>query len=88
MISTGFVQAGAKVYITARDAKACKETVEELNKLGPGKCDAIPADMQSLEEIKRLVSSLEEKEQGAPHPIYTPSSRSPSASALHVLVQK
>ncbi|KAF2458649.1 dehydrogenase with different specificitie [Lineolata rhizophorae] len=50
MISEGFVQNGAKVYISSRDAKACEEAVEELNALGKGK------------EIKRLANELKRRE--------------------------
>jgi len=42
-ISTGFVQAGAKVYISSRDAASCDKAAEELTKLGPGTCYSIPA---------------------------------------------
>lgn len=42
-ISTGFVQAGAKVYISSRDAASCDKAAEELTKLGPGTCHSIPA---------------------------------------------
>ena len=61
-IATGFVRNGAKVYISSRSAKDCAETVEELNKLGPGTCIAIPADMQKVSEVERLVKELSAKE--------------------------
>jgi len=34
MISEGFIAAGAKVYISSRDAKACDQAVKQLNALG------------------------------------------------------
>ena len=34
MISEGFVQNGAKVYISSRDASACEQAAKELNALG------------------------------------------------------
>ena len=34
MIAQGFVEQGAKVYITARKAPACDQTAEELSKAG------------------------------------------------------
>lgn len=37
------MQAGAKVYISSRNAKTCQATADELTKLGPGTCIAIPA---------------------------------------------
>jgi hypothetical protein len=30
--------------------------------MGPGQCFAIPADLQSIDEIKRLVAELSNKE--------------------------
>ncbi|CAL1713742.1 unnamed protein product [Somion occarium] len=58
MIATGFVSNGAKVYISSRSAKDCEATAKELNELGPGKCIPIPADMQKLSEVDRLVKEL------------------------------
>lgn len=40
----------------------CDATADELTQLGPGKCFAIPADMQKLSEVERLVSELERRE--------------------------
>jgi NAD(P)-dependent dehydrogenase (short-subunit alcohol dehydrogenase family) len=34
MISEGFVANGARVYISSRDAKACQQACDEMNKLG------------------------------------------------------
>jgi len=34
MISEGFVANGAKVYISSRDAKACEQAAQEMNRLG------------------------------------------------------
>ncbi|KAG2222868.1 hypothetical protein INT45_000483 [Circinella minor] len=62
MIATGFIQGGAKVYISSRSAKACDEVVTKLNALGPGKCIAIPADLQNLDDLNKLVTELSKKE--------------------------
>ncbi|KZF19004.1 NAD(P)-binding protein [Xylona heveae TC161] len=62
MISEGFIRNGAKVYISSRDAKACAEAVAELNKIGPGKAEAIPANFYEEEECKRLAKELEKRE--------------------------
>ncbi|KAL1917971.1 uncharacterized protein VTP21DRAFT_3237 [Calcarisporiella thermophila] len=62
MIATGYVANGAKVYITSRSVEACDEVTERLNKLGPGKCFSIPADLHKKEEITRLVSELQKHE--------------------------
>ncbi|KAI0051649.1 NAD(P)-binding protein [Auriscalpium vulgare] len=63
MIATGFVRNGAKVYISSRTVKACEETADELNKLGPGTCHSIPADVQKVAEVERLVAELEKREE-------------------------
>ncbi|KAH8082464.1 hypothetical protein BXZ70DRAFT_959263 [Cristinia sonorae] len=62
MIASGFIANGAKVYISARTAKACEETAKELNALGPGECVAIAADLSKLSEVERLVKEIAEKE--------------------------
>ncbi|KAI8084525.1 uncharacterized protein BX664DRAFT_337184 [Halteromyces radiatus] len=62
MISTGFVQAGARVYISSRSAKNCDETAARLTALGPGVCISLPADLQSLDDIKKLVTELSKRE--------------------------
>ncbi|KAG1141336.1 hypothetical protein G6F37_008221 [Rhizopus arrhizus] len=62
MIATGFVAAGAKVYITSRSADVCYKVAKELSSKGPGQCIAIPADLQSKEEIKRLVGEISKAE--------------------------
>ncbi|KAG2184363.1 hypothetical protein INT43_000272 [Umbelopsis isabellina] len=62
MIATGFIQGGAKVYISSRSAQACDETAEKLNKLGPGKCIPVPADLQKTEDVKKLVAELSKRE--------------------------
>jgi hypothetical protein len=44
-IATGYVQNGAKVYISSRTPSALKETADKLNKLGKGECIPIVADL-------------------------------------------
>ncbi|KAI0076706.1 NAD-P-binding protein [Panus rudis PR-1116 ss-1] len=62
MIATGFVSNGAKVYISSRSAEDCEATAKELNELGAGKCIAVPADMQKLSEVDRLVNTIAAQE--------------------------
>ncbi|KAH8120183.1 NAD-binding protein [Phellopilus nigrolimitatus] len=62
MIAAGFVKNGAKVYISSRSAKDCDATSKELSEMGPGKCIAIPADMQKLSEVDRLVHEIGSRE--------------------------
>ena len=62
MIAHGFVANGAKVYISSRSAKVCDKVAEELTKVGPGQCISIPADLQSLDEVKRLTAEIQKRE--------------------------
>ena len=50
------------MYISARSAKACAATEKELNTLGPGRCVALPADLQRVEETERLARELGARE--------------------------
>lgn len=58
MISEGFVQNGANVYISSRDERACQQACKELNALGKGKADYITADFYKEEDITRLAEEL------------------------------
>ncbi|KAI8149751.1 hypothetical protein BJV82DRAFT_589151 [Fennellomyces sp. T-0311] len=62
MIATGYVSAGAKVYITSRSADACEQVAKSLSATGPGQCIPIPADLQKLEEVQRLVAEIAKRE--------------------------
>ncbi|KAF2258933.1 NAD(P)-binding protein [Lojkania enalia] len=62
MISEGFVQNGAKVYVSSRDAKACEQACKELNGLGKGKADYITADFYKEEDVKRVAHELKRRE--------------------------
>ena len=56
MISEGYVQNGARVYISSRDAKACEQACKELNAIGKGHADYIAADFYKEEELKNRLS--------------------------------
>lgn len=56
MIAQGFVEQGAKVYITARKAPACDQTAKELSKLGT--CISLPHDISTLEGCKALADEF------------------------------
>jgi NAD(P)-dependent dehydrogenase (short-subunit alcohol dehydrogenase family) len=60
MMAKGFVEAGAKVYVSSRKADVCQKTAEELSKTGT--CIAIPSDLSKEEGVKNLVSELEKQE--------------------------
>ncbi|KAM0791066.1 hypothetical protein ACM66B_004359 [Microbotryomycetes sp. NB124-2] len=62
MISEGYVRAGAKVYITSRDENKLQQCADELNKIGPGECVAIAANLAEYDAIVNLVKELEKRE--------------------------
>jgi hypothetical protein len=62
MISEGFVQNGAKVYISSRDAQACEQACQELSALGKGTAYAIPADFYKEEDCQKLAVELGKRE--------------------------
>jgi NAD(P)-dependent dehydrogenase (short-subunit alcohol dehydrogenase family) len=60
MIARGFVEAGARVYISARKADACQAAAAELSKHGV--CVALPADLSTEAEARRLAEALAARE--------------------------
>lgn len=56
MIATGYLQAGAKVFISSRKVAACEETVAELSEFGD--IVAIPADLSNPAEAERLANEV------------------------------
>lgn len=60
MIAKGFVENGAKVYITARKADACNATAERLSEYGT--CISLPHDLSSLEGVESFVKEIEARE--------------------------
>src|SRR5579863_5481183 len=60
MIATGFVHAGATVYVSSRKAEACDAVAAELSDVGP--CIALPADLATEEGCRTLASALAERE--------------------------
>ena len=61
MIAKGFISQGARVYISARKAEACRETAKELSKQG-GSCIALPGDVSTREGMQTVVAALAERE--------------------------
>jgi len=59
-IARGFVQAGARVYICARDLEVCQATAEELSAFGD--CFAVQADLGTTEGCAALAAHLAERE--------------------------
>ena len=60
MIARGFVDAGAKVYISSRKAEACDALAAELSK--SGSCTSLPADLSSEAECRRLAEEIASRE--------------------------
>ncbi|MDR3497956.1 MAG: SDR family oxidoreductase [Parvibaculum sp.] len=60
MIATGFVEAGAKVYISARKAQVCNELAEELSKKGT--CISLPTDLGTTQGIEWLAAEIAKRE--------------------------
>jgi NAD(P)-dependent dehydrogenase (short-subunit alcohol dehydrogenase family) len=60
MIARGYVEAGAKVYISSRKADVCDQVAAELSEVG--ECTALPADLSSEDECRRLAEAMAERE--------------------------
>ncbi|MGZ8766426.1 MAG: SDR family NAD(P)-dependent oxidoreductase, partial [Acidimicrobiia bacterium] len=60
MIASGFVDAGARVYISSRKADVCDAVAAELSERG--ECISIPADLSTEAECLRLASTVAERE--------------------------
>ena len=60
MIARAYVENGAKVYITARNAAVCDGLAAELSRFG--ECISLPADLAKMAEIDRFATELERRE--------------------------
>jgi NAD(P)-dependent dehydrogenase (short-subunit alcohol dehydrogenase family) len=60
MIAQGFVEAGARVYISSRKADVCEEVAAELSQIG--ECIAVPADLAHEDGCELLAESVAERE--------------------------
>ena len=60
MIARGFVEGGARVYISSRNADACDAAAAELSKHGT--CIALPADVAEVAEVGRLAQAIAARE--------------------------
>ena len=60
MITEGYLQSGATVYISSRKKKVCDKVAEELSQLGP--CISLPADVATVEGRAALLSAIGERE--------------------------
>jgi NAD(P)-dependent dehydrogenase (short-subunit alcohol dehydrogenase family) len=60
MIARGYVDAGAKVYISSRKADVCAAVAAELS--ASGECVALPADLSQMAEVERVANELNKRE--------------------------
>ena len=60
MIVRGYVEAGAKVYVSSRKREACDEVAAELSKVGA--CISVPADCGTQAGCEALAQAVGERE--------------------------
>jgi NAD(P)-dependent dehydrogenase (short-subunit alcohol dehydrogenase family) len=60
MIARGYVEAGARVYISSRKSDVLDEVAADLSKLG--ECHAIAADLSAEAECRRLAEAIAARE--------------------------
>jgi NAD(P)-dependent dehydrogenase (short-subunit alcohol dehydrogenase family) len=56
MIAGGFVEAGAKVFVSSRNAEACEAVAAELSQVG--QCIAVPADLSTEAGCRELAQEM------------------------------
>jgi len=61
MIAAGFLEYGAKVYISARKAEACEATAAALARQG-GECIALPHDISTVDGCRALAEDIMHRE--------------------------
>ena len=61
MIATGFIEYGAKVYISARKADECNATAAELSAAG-GACISLPQDISTVAGCRALADEIKRRE--------------------------
>jgi NAD(P)-dependent dehydrogenase (short-subunit alcohol dehydrogenase family) len=60
MIAGGFVAAGARTYISSRNAAVCDEVAAELSEVG--ECISVPADLSTESGCRELAAELARRE--------------------------
>ncbi len=60
MIARGFVEAGARVYVSSRKQDVCDRVAAELSQYGA--CVSLPADLSTDAEAKRLAQEMRARE--------------------------
>lgn len=59
MIARGYVEAGARVYISSRKADVCEEVAAALSKVGT--CIPLPANLATEDECRRLAEEVAQR---------------------------
>jgi len=62
MIARGFLESGAKVYISSRKKEVCDETAKELSEVG--ECISVPADVSTASGCAGLAKQIAARESG------------------------
>jgi NAD(P)-dependent dehydrogenase (short-subunit alcohol dehydrogenase family) len=62
MIARGYVEGGAKVYVSSRKKQVCDEVAAELNALGKGSAVSLPGDISTEEGVKAIAAALGSQE--------------------------
>jgi NAD(P)-dependent dehydrogenase (short-subunit alcohol dehydrogenase family) len=60
MIARGYVESGAKVYISSRKKEVCDETARRLSEIG--ECISIPSDLSTMAGCEFLAGELKSRE--------------------------
>ena len=61
MAAQGFVQNGARVIIASRKESELKKTSDRLNKLGPGRCEYVIADLKDKAGCVDMCKKIKQK---------------------------
>jgi NAD(P)-dependent dehydrogenase (short-subunit alcohol dehydrogenase family) len=62
MIARGYVDGGAKVYVSSRKKQVCDEVAAELNALGKGSAVSLAGDISTEEGVKAIAAALGSQE--------------------------
>jgi NAD(P)-dependent dehydrogenase (short-subunit alcohol dehydrogenase family) len=62
MIAAGFLEYGAKVYISSRKADACDAAASELSAAHGGACLSLPHDISTVAGCRALADAIRERE--------------------------
>jgi NAD(P)-dependent dehydrogenase (short-subunit alcohol dehydrogenase family) len=61
MIASGYLESGAKVYISSRKKEVCDAVAAELAKIG--ECISVPADVSNLDGCRLLAGEIAKREE-------------------------